>query len=87
MGLLLAVARSETAIKVAASTALLDRLPGAGAFEIFLLYSKLTEDYRFGRAHDGRPAAPWAGMIWSNRRASQPKPDATRHRLSGAEAR
>ena len=59
IGLQLAVARSETAIKDAVSTALLDRLPGAGAFETFLLYSKLTEDYRFGRAHDGRPSAPW----------------------------
>lgn len=58
-GLLLAVARSEAAVKVAASAAWLDRLPGAGAFEIFLRYSKLAEDYRFGRAHDGRPAAPW----------------------------
>lgn len=41
------------------STALLDRLPGAGAFEAFLRYSKLAENYRFGRAHDGRPAAAW----------------------------
>jgi hypothetical protein len=43
----------------AVSTALLDRLPGAGAFETFLSYSKLAKNYRFGRAHDGRPAAPW----------------------------
>jgi hypothetical protein len=59
IGLLLAMAGSEPAVKVAASTALLDRLPGAGAFQIFLRYSKHAEDYRFGRAHDGRPAAPW----------------------------
>jgi hypothetical protein len=54
MGFLLALGAAD-----AVSTALLDRLPGAGAFGIFLSYSKLAEDYRFGRAHDGRPAAPW----------------------------
>ena len=43
----------------AISTALVDRLPGTGAFQVFLRYSKLAEDYRFGRAHDGRPAAAW----------------------------
>ena len=37
----------------------LDRLPGAGAFEIFLKHSGRSEDFRFGRGHDGRPAAPW----------------------------
>jgi len=44
----------------AISSALLDRLPGAGAFWMFLRYSKLEEDYRFGRTHGGRPAAPWS---------------------------
>jgi len=43
----------------AINAALLDRLPGAGAFESFLRYSKLAEDYRFGRAHGAQPAAPW----------------------------
>jgi hypothetical protein len=39
--------------------AVLDRLPGAGAFEIFLKHSGRSEAFRFGRGHDGRPAAPW----------------------------
>jgi hypothetical protein len=42
------------------STTLLDRLPGAGAFEMFLRYNKPAQDYRFGRAHGGRPATPWS---------------------------
>jgi hypothetical protein len=56
MGFLLALGADGTD---SVSTALLDRLPGAGAFDAFLRYSKLAENYRFGRAHDGRPAASW----------------------------
>jgi hypothetical protein len=56
MGFLLALGADGTD---SVSTALLDRLPGAGAFDAFLRYSKLAEIYRFGRAHDGRPAASW----------------------------
>jgi hypothetical protein len=37
----------------------LDRLPGAGAFDIFLKHSGNAEVFRFGRGHDRRPAAPW----------------------------
>ena len=44
----------------AISTALVDRLPGTGAFQTFLRYCKPAEDYRFGRTHGGRPAAPWS---------------------------
>lgn len=72
MGFLLALGADGTDT---VSTALLDRLPGAGAFDAFLRWgdSKLAENYRFGRAHDGRPAAPWGWDDLSNRQSSQPQ--------------
>ena len=40
-------------------SALIERLPGEGSFTSFLRHSKRAEDYRFGRLHNGRPAASW----------------------------
>ena len=61
IGFLLALGRADgPRTTVIARTDLLDRLPGAGAFEAFLRYSKLAGELpRFGRTHDGRSAAPW----------------------------
>lgn len=39
--------------------ALIERLPAEGIFPAFLRHSERAKDYRFGRHHNGRPAAPW----------------------------
>jgi hypothetical protein len=41
-------------------SALIKRLPGEGSFSSFLRHSKRAKDYRFGRRHDGCPAAAWS---------------------------
>jgi len=40
-------------------TALADRLPGAGMFELFRKERDPRNKFRFGRGADGSPAKPW----------------------------
>ena len=40
-------------------TALVDRLPGAGMFELFRQQRDPQDQFRFGREADGSPAKPW----------------------------
>lgn len=49
-----------TLARTAKMTAVVNRLLDAGAFDIFLMRSRLKEDFRFGREHDGHPTAPWS---------------------------
>jgi hypothetical protein len=39
---------------------LVERLPAAGMFQLFCEQEGHEKQFRFGREHDGRPAAPWA---------------------------
>jgi hypothetical protein len=39
---------------------LIERLPAAGLFGLFCVQEGRTEQFRFGREADGRPAKPWA---------------------------
>jgi hypothetical protein len=41
------------------ATALTDRLPGAGMFELFHQQQDRQGRFRFGREADGSPAQPW----------------------------
>ena len=41
------------------ATALAERLPGAGKFELFRQQQDRRDRFRFGREADGRPAEPW----------------------------
>jgi Trypsin-like peptidase domain len=41
-------------------TALVDRLPGAGMFELFLEQHGHRDQFQFGREADGTPSAPWS---------------------------
>jgi hypothetical protein len=40
-------------------TALIDRLPGAGMFELFRQQEARRDRFRSGREADGSPAGPW----------------------------
>ena len=40
-------------------TTLIDRLPGAGMFDLFRKQEGRGDRFRFGRKADGNPAAPW----------------------------
>ena len=42
------------------ATALADRLPGAGMFELFRKQEGRQDQFWFGREADGSPAGPWA---------------------------
>jgi hypothetical protein len=42
------------------ATALADRLPGAGMFELFRKQEGRQDQFRFGREADGSPAGRWA---------------------------
>jgi hypothetical protein len=41
------------------ATALADRLPRAGLFELFREQESRQDRFRFGRDADGSPAGPW----------------------------
>jgi hypothetical protein len=41
------------------ATALADRMPGAGLFELFRDQEHRQDRFRFGREADGSPAEPW----------------------------
>jgi hypothetical protein len=43
----------------AQATALADRLPGIGMFELFLKQKGHQNKFWFGREADGNPAKPW----------------------------
>jgi hypothetical protein len=41
------------------ATALAERLPGAGLFDLFCQQQDRRDRFRFGRENDGKPAEPW----------------------------
>jgi hypothetical protein len=41
------------------AAALIDRLPGAGMFELFCRQRGCQDQFPFGREADGNPAEPW----------------------------
>jgi len=41
------------------AAALVNRLPAAGMFELFLKHEGSADQFQFGRESDGNPAAPW----------------------------